>query len=379
MTETTRIDRSGRSLRWQLLATSSAAALLAAAFGTSLALAADGAEDRSQVWIELGGQFEQFGGQAAPLAPPFVTNTDWAADKFLSPIAVQKMRAFSLGEEGSLTFQPHGSDWVFSASLRYGRSHGRKFLHQQTPGLVTHYKLGTKSKYRTAPPDYAQTTAGRAESHLIVDFKAGKDVGLGMFGSGGSSTVNLGVRFATFTANSSAIIRARPDAHFVDAALGKYEIPFTWFHEFYATAERSSSFHGVGPSISWNASAMLAGTQQAGGIALDWGVNASLLFGRQKARTHHQSSGMYQYRKGTALYNVSSPPHPIGTARDRSVTVPNVGGFAGVSYRYASAKISLGYRADFFFGAMDTGLDTRDTTDISFHGPFATISVGLGG
>jgi hypothetical protein len=65
--------------------------------------------------------------------------------------------------------------------------------------------------------------------------------------------------------------------------------------------------------------------------------------------------------------------------RSRSVIVPNVGGFAGLSYRYSNAKLSLGYRADFFFGAMDGGIDTRKTYDRNFYGPFATISVGLGG
>jgi hypothetical protein len=56
-----------------------------------------------------------------------------------------------------------------------------------------------------------------------------------------------------------------------------------------------------------------------------------------------------------------------------------VGGFAGVSFRYSRAKLSLGYRADFFFGAMDGGIDTRATYDRNFYGPFATISIGLGG
>ena len=66
-------------------------------------------------------------------------------------------------------------------------------------------------------------------------------------------------------------------------------------------------------------------------------------------------------------------------ARSRSVVVPNVGGFAGISVRYSDAKLSLGYRGDFFFGAMDGGIDARDARNRSFHGPFATVSIGLGG
>jgi len=63
----------------------------------------------------------------------------------------------------------------------------------------------------------------------------------------------------------------------------------------------------------------------------------------------------------------------------RSVIVPNLGGFAGVSVKYPNVKFSLGYRADFFFGAVDAGIDTRHAKDLGFSGPFAAISVGLGG
>ncbi len=45
--------------------------------------------------------------------------------------------------------------------------------------------------------------------------------------------------------------------------------------------------------------------------------------------------------------------------RVRTVVVPNLGAMAGLSFRYANAKVSFGYRADFFFGAIDGGIDTR--------------------
>jgi hypothetical protein len=59
--------------------------------------------------------------------------------------------------------------------------------------------------------------------------------------------------------------------------------------------------------------------------------------------------------------------------------VPNLGGFAGVSYRYNNAKISFGYRADLFFGAIDGGIDHRHSETLNMGGPFANISFGLGG
>lgn len=58
--------------------------------------------------------------------------------------------------------------------------------------------------------------------------------------------------------------------------------------------------------------------------------------------------------------------------------VPNIGGFAGVSFLYDRARVSFGYRADVFFGAVDEGLDTRKTYNRDFYGPFATVSIGLG-
>jgi len=41
--------------------------------------------------------------------------------------------------------------------------------------------------------------------------------------------------------------------------------------------------------------------------------------------------------------------------------------------------VSFGYRADIFFGAMDSGWDTRSTKNLSFYGPFASVAIGLGG
>ena len=53
------------------------------------------------------------------------------------------------------------------------------------------------------------------ESHLILDFQAGKDVGLGMFGiKDGSSTVNVGVRIAQFQSKSNIALKSDPDWRF---------------------------------------------------------------------------------------------------------------------------------------------------------------------
>ena len=84
----------------------------------------------------------------------------------------------------------------------------------------------------------------------------------------------------------------------------------------------------------------------------------------------------------SVLYNQGA--HLVYAIRIRTVIactdpviVPNVGGFAGLSFRYADAKVSFGYRADFFFGAIDGGIDARKSETLGFYGPFATISIGL--
>ena len=120
------------------------------------------------------------------------------------------------------------------------------------------------------------------------------------------------------------------------------------------------------------------GKPQDGEITFDWGINAALLFGRQKMRGHHQSTERYHGHKYSANYRKVLHHYSYNPSRSRSITVPNVGGFAGFSLRWPNAKVSLGYRGDFFFGAMDGGVDTRKNETLGFNGPYASISVGLG-
>ena|SRR5580692_7961928 len=116
-------------------------------------------------------------------------------------------------------------------------------------------------------------------------------------------------------------------------------------------------------------------------LALDWGLNAAILFGRQKAIVHHQTTALYH---PAHVYASDSDKNLLyqnitGHARSRAVTVPDVGGFAGLSFLYSNAKISLGYRADLFFGVMDGGIDRVKSENRGFYGPFASVSVGIGG
>ena len=346
-------------------------------------------QGKPSLWIEIGGQAENISGQGEAFAPAFVAaNPTSSVLQPISPIQAQKPSMFSFGEEATVSFQPEGSDWIVSAAIRYGRSGNHKEVDHQTNGVFYEvYRSGLPQGNQQGVDNFADTQVHHKESHSILDFTAGNDVGLGMFGLDGSSILSGGVRFAQFTSNATFDVRSRPDLQFKYQNLANYghpelniKVPF--FHTYHATGSASRSFHGVGPSLSWNGSAPVVGNLQDGEATFDWGANAAILFGKQKTRVRHHESGHYvpAVILGGGFQYYSAYDHPSGGHdTNRSVTVPNVGGFAGVSYRIKNAKISLGYRADFFLGAIDGGIDVRKSQTLGFMGPFAKISIGFGG
>lgn len=373
--------------RKRLLATSSAAVLSICLYASGEAIAADG--DRPIVWIELGGQFEQMAASQVPFEPPFSNRQPSIlpiipGNVQIAPASLQKPLDASFGFEGKISLEPEGSDWMFSAGLRYGRSNGAKHIHHQTAPKSFDFRVGSYQKYIPLPPSYgkfADAVAHKSENHAILDFQAGKDMGLGIFGNHGQATVNVGLRFAQFRNDTQMALNSGPDPfgykYFGTAIKFPIFRPFTYR----AKLQASRSFTGFGPSISWDASTLAIGTSNDAEFTLDWGAHAALLFGRQKANVQHQTSEYYKAPpfKGNPS-GLIHPVYKIGTQhrRARSVVVPNIGAMAGVSLKFPNAKVSLGYRADFFFGAMDTGLDTHKSTTRGFYGPYASISFGLG-
>lgn len=387
----------------QLLTTASALALLTYASTASAAKAED--SGRPTVWLELGSQMERASGGDNAFDANFYSRLD---PLFSSPQMIQNALPLALGAEAKISLKPESSDWVFAASIRYGRSSSRRSLQQQTnPGEVQNlypyiYKYNPPSYFpfklkccnsRTFTPsnvEFEDIQSRHQETHLILDFEAGKDVGLGAFGRSGSSVMSVGVRFAQFTTSSDTSVKARTDMqHYNRYTLPQYGYFFNQFPQIYKLVSKFNAFSLVagsardteiiGPSLSWDASAALAGNPDVSELTFDWGINAAVLFGKQKAKTHHQSSGHYKPGQGFGNYTTLYYHAPKHYTRSRAVTVPNVGGMAGFSLKWPDAKISIGYRADIFFGAMDAGWDTRKVQNRSFYGPFASISVGLGG
>lgn len=385
----------------QLLTTASAIALIGYVSTSNIARANDA--DRPTVWIEVGGQMERASGGDHAYSPAFFELID---SEITSPSKVADGLPLGFGPEGKISFSPKGSDWILSAGVRFGRAISKRNPHEQvkfgpfsnvlpynqsyqTAGGRTGFRLvccATHHVYLTG--DYSDVQSSHKENHFILDFQAGRDVGLGLFGKHGSSFISGGLRIAQFTTKLDARIKARGDTQVYDA----YTLPLYAYYKsqhpqkydatirnrrFSLTAGSTRSFSGLGPSISWDASTDLFGRPDSSKITFDWGLNAAVLFGRQKAVTHHQSSGYYhrQYYGNSQAFN--NPR--VDFDRSRNVVVPNVGGMAGFSVRFPNAKVSVGYRADIFFGAMDSGWDTRQTQNRSFYGPFASVSIGLGG
>jgi iron complex outermembrane recepter protein len=349
------------TIRWKLLTGASALALAAYASSVELARAEDSAHPL--IWLELDGQFAQQKNGEELFVPPFMFASpfDGAAHAYL-----EKAPPTIWDKGGKLTFQPNGSDWIVSAAIQYGRI-SRKEDHSK---LISHVP------YKYFYNAYQHPASYGAESHTILDFQVGKDVGLGRFGSDGRSAFSAGVRFAQFHSKTTVDIKSQPTNH----------VLYTGYYRFYADFAATRNFSGIGPSLSWDASADIAGNPSGGRITLDWGVNAALLFGRQRTRTQHQTKENHI----AIFYSHPNPPYtgfasriPVyqssaSSTRSKNVTVPNFGAFAGMSLRYANAKISLGYRADYFFGVLDGGIDTAKKEDRAFYGPFVSIAIGIG-
>jgi len=366
------------TLHWKLLCSASAVALSTQIVSTSPAVAE--VAQRPSVWIEFGGQFEQLTTAQEPYSPNFFTPqpsfTTFTAG------ATQKPLGFSFGANGSIVIQPEGSDWVFAASIRYGRSNGNKRFHESTPGgpgrkYVNSQYVGTLGRRQ---PKFVDATAKSNQNYDVVDFQVGRDVGLGLFRNDSHSVLSFGVRFAQFHSSLRGTFGMDPNnGGYQYLQFGSLSVkrPDLIAHEFLATFDGTRSFHGLGPELSWNSSMPIAGHPDDSEFTVDLGANVAVLFGRQRASLHHQSTAYTRSAGANEIAHLVYRNTPPDTLRSRSATVPNLGGFAAMSLRFPNAKVSLGYRADWFFGAIDGGVGGAKSENIGLYGPFATISIGF--
>jgi iron complex outermembrane receptor protein len=412
-------------IRRRLLTTASMLTLMAYVTSTNVAEAEDA--DRPMVWIELGGQLDYLNSPQQVFSPPFMGSIKQA--NLLSALNVQKSPPFAIDEDAKISFQPNASDWMFSATIQFGRSSASRHRHQQTanktvpvnfslPPPNSAFHFGPEYYYPDQHVKFADGQTSQSGTHSVLDFQVGKDVGLGLFGDHGSSVLSAGVRIAQFTSKSNISLHVEPDVQYPTAPISSVGEFIAWgqfhprFHDYAGMLNNQRSFRGLGPSLAWNASAPFAGNTGHGELSLDWGMNGAVLFGRQRASGHYKTvirsyymsygwNGGFQQGKlrpgafqngvnhtcpgGEQLATLGVAPNachtnaPPGFTRERMVVVPNIGGSVGLSFRIEDFKVALGYRADFFFGAMDGGINTAKSENRGFYGPFANVSVGLGG
>lgn len=377
MSELIRKNTGRHAARWQLLAGVSALALAGSIASPALAHG----DNEPDVWIELGGQLSRLQNSQDVFSPPVTGDRPGIFDpseKF------EKTPTYGFDGRAAISLRPDGSHWVFDASVQYGRARAEKHVVQNTVPARFPFAIVVGGYISPHAARFAQTDSDIMDQHTLVDFKVGRDVGLGLFGDRGQSVISAGVRYAQFSGNTNISLKSDPDWHFryKYVAFFHKSIPTgEAFHSYRADLTAQRNFRGVGPSVSWNASAPLAEGEDSS-LAFDWSLNGALLFGRQKVKVRHQSSIFYHPPSQNGLGKMAAnfvTALPGGRTQTRSVTVPNIGGSAGLSFRYTDAKISFGYRADMFFGAMDGGLDARKSYDRAFFGPYASVSIGLGG
>lgn len=369
---------SRRSYRVQLLTTVSAFSLACTASGFNRAEASEYGDINPPVWIELGGQIEATGSGQELFRPHFIDSIP--AGGFTSPLKFENAQPWSYGAEGKVTFETD-KGWVFSAAVRYGRSLGRKNLHEQTTPR-SFYLNAINPHVHANYEKFNDIKVESSNSHAIVDFQVGKDVGLGLFGSHSHSTFSAGIRYAQLNSRSKINLAADPDFYQGSKYITFLHLSFptrSARHTYAASAFAERSFHGLGPAISWDGSAVLSGNDEHEALTFDWGLSAAILFGKQRATIQHQTSATYHKNVGFNYYPTVHTSASANHSRKKSVTVPNFGAMGGLSLRFTNAKLSVGYRADYFFAASDVGIDSAKAGTNHFSGPFATISIGLGG
>jgi hypothetical protein len=344
---------SSHKISRDLLATVSVAALLG--FGTANSALAD-ETGKPVIELEISGQLDQLADNQTRWVPDFMSgpNTGPLSGMFQD---VQKTPRFGYDGDVGISFRPGDDGWFFDASIRLGRA--------RQPGSASKLAHIQRQFWGMQYPSHYGVLSHETESHLFVDFAVGKDVGLGI--AGAESTISAGVRFAN--------MRSRSDV----------QISSNFPPTLYASATNEPDtvirreFHGWGPKIAWDGSAPIAGSQQAGQLGIDWGLNAALLFGRQT--TKQKTDGFYRqfyYDWTHHRYVLNTQTVHSTNLRRKSVTVPALGAYLAASYRLPNAKISLGYRADWYFNALDGGVAASQKVDRGFFGPYASVSIGIG-
>jgi hypothetical protein len=201
----------------------------------------------------------------------------------------------------------------------------------------------------------------------------------------------VGLRYAAFESQTAFDVYGIPDwnipagwksAYYPPRALN----PVT-FHEYEATVDTDREFKGAGPTLSWDAARELLGNDDRGHLALDWSIQAGVLFGKQKTSvTGVEQSGYFRgayftSSGGSPALRTPVPDEPVvlDHHRTKSVTAPVVDLSLGLSYDVGRVSVGTGYRWERYFNVLDGGYAEHKDYDRTIDGPYFKLAVGFGG
>jgi outer membrane receptor protein involved in Fe transport len=343
--------------------------------------------------LELGGQVQRHDAGYSAVTPTF-------ADEFSSALDLSEAQNQDLdwgdGRAVKLTYHS-AANWKFSLGARFGETNGSaKAVNTEfaDAGCIVwaeqcdNPELAETTR-RATIDNYSDTLIRGREDHTVVDFKVGREFGLGIFdGDQHRSEVGLGLRYAKLGGRTQATIIGVPDWDIPDYGQIKYD-PFSIpayvnsqhnHHEAEITVERE--FEGVGPVLSWEGSLALLGNQDIGRLNADVSIAGGVLFGKQD--THLSGTEVTEYfdvrfNYGNFIEPTSITTTPVDISRSSSVTVPVVDLSLGFSYTVDRVKLGAGYRWERYFNAIDGGYDEAEDYDRTIDGPYVKLSVGFGG
>ena len=220
----------------------------------------------------------------------------------------------------ALGYRPAGSPW--SIDLKYNRERSKTTRHNESSSTGRPYRAYEASR----------------ETHDVLDFEVGRDVGLGQrLSKTAKARVKLGIRFARFSATS------RFTGHYT--SYGVWLTPYDF--------DRKSRFRGVGPSFGLEASFKLGNNWSLG---IDG--SAAALYGQQVYKTNFW--GKTSTRKKTLAFNFT--------------------GSVGVSYKLPDSPVifTAGYKADSWLNAIRAEKSPGQEAAINrlYHGPFLRVTIG---
>jgi len=331
--------------------------------------------------VELGGMVQRHKAPYGTIEPTF-------SDHFSEALDQRRIQNQDLdwgdGREVRLTYRLPGSLWQISGGARFGRTNGTNGLSTAEVGgkvcLLTQAQCDIYAPMfgdgiYFQPNNFTAATVTSREEHTLLDFAVGRDFGLGAF-SEGKSRLTAGVRYAEFGSRTRLEMTGVPAWELPEESVFKYGAQHLRY-EAHLLADRK--FDGFGPTLSWEASQRLLGTEEAGHVDVDWSVGGGVLFGKQETLFVGEELAAYfdgpKYGSQVGDAVATSAPQ----SRSDNVIVPTLAGSLGLSYQVRRMKIGAGYHWERYFDVLDVGYAERKDADRTIDGPYFKVSLGFGG